>query len=354
MGLSTKEEPKDEEDTKTEPKDLDVQGDDGDRAKEDAYGGGEDEVEYGAAEDEDEPAAKKRKVEVSKVEGVVDVTDEPAKKEEIEVKKLKEDVKEELKDVLSSAVKAKAEDDSARREDEEFGQLPETPFTLEKAVETFTAALLQNGAKTPTHMYKILDGYEKVFLKLKPKDEDDAHALCRTIIKMVFSYWRLSGQRLEITIDGMLARGIVTSRAVVEHALSDRTPGAADSVSAWNLINACARKALERTQSVRSDLAVAKKLEQTELLEKSRKELDASIHETAELFTLIFTGLVRNHQDFEDKDLPLRHITLQRILIIGRKYGAFIKPLIDAAESRIPGVAHNPEIAATFQSLKAL
>merc|ERR1712050_65464 len=99
---------------------------------------------------------------------------------------------------------------------------------------------------------------------------------------------------------------------------------------------------------------MAKKLGKGDVLDTCKGELDAAIHETAELFTLLFTGLVRNYQDFEDTDPELRHVMLQRISVIGRKYHAFIKPLVDAAESRIPGVAHNPDVAAIFRSLSAL
>merc|ERR1712190_705016 len=93
---------------------------------------------------------------------------------------------------------------------------------------------------------------------------------------------------------------------------------------------------------------------QADVLESCRQELDTAIQDTAELFTLVFSGLVRNHQDFEDTDASLRYAMSQRVLAIGRKYHLFIKPLIEAAESRIPGVAHNPEIAAIFLSLRAL
>merc|ERR550532_533667 len=99
------------------------------------------------------------------------------------------------------------------------------------------------------------------------------------------------------------------------------------------MINSVARKSLEHSQSVRVELAIAKKLGKDAILE------------TAGLFTVIFTGLVRNYQDAEESDDLARKVTLDRVLTIGRKYHAFIKPLIDAAESRIPGVAHTPEVA---------
>merc|ERR1719503_47808 len=116
------------------------------------------------------------------------------------------------------------------------------------------------------------------------------------------------------------------------------------------MTNSVARKSLKRSQSVRAELEVAKKLGQAEVVEKCKKQLDEAIHETSELFKLIFTSLVRNHQDFEGKDPLLGHITLQRVLMIGRRYGA----LIDAADSSIPGVAQSPEVAAIFQQLRAL
>jgi len=120
------------------------------------------------------------------------------------------------------------------------------------------------------------------------------------------------------------------------------------------MIHSVVRKSLERSQSVREELAIAKKLDKTEVVERCRRQLDAAVQETAELFTVVFTGLVRNFQDFEEKDGSLRRAMLDCILVIGRRYHVFIKPLIDAAESRIPGVAHNPEIAAVFHSLRTL
>jgi len=228
------------------------------------------------------------------------------------------------------------------------------PWTLGTVVEVLTCALLQNGAKTPTHMSKILDGHQQVFAHLCPKSDEEKYAFSTAIVRCVFAFWIMSSQRLEITIDCMLHREIVTPRAVVEYALAERGPQGCDSMAVRNVINNIAKKSLERSQSVRAELAIAKKLGKTEELEECRRQLDTAIHETADLFTVIFTGLVRNHQDFEDTDTLLRHIMLQRILTIGRKYHMFIKPLIDTAESRIPGVAHNPDIAAIFHSLSTM
>lgn len=247
-------------------------------------------------------------------------------------------------------VKAKKEEEEV----DEFGDLPEEPWAKDTVIELLVTALLQMGARTPTHTFKILDGHEQVLAKLRPADDEELHRCAKVIVRCVFNFWKLSGQRLEITLDALLVRGAVTSRAIVEHALEQRGPGASDSMPAWNMTNSVARKSLKRSQSVRAELEVAKKLGQAEVVEKCKKQLDEAIHETSELFKLIFTSLVRNHQDFEDKDLLLRHVTLQRVLMIGRRYGAFIKPLIDAADTSIPGVAHNPEIAAIFQSLRAL
>lgn len=228
------------------------------------------------------------------------------------------------------------------------------PCSHEQVVELFTAALLQNGAKTPTHMSKLLDGYQQVFSAMRPDDERAANDYTKLLVRCVVGFWKFSSQRLEITVDAMLQRGILTSRAVVEHTLAERGPQGCDSMAVWNILNSVARKSLERSQNVRVELAMAKRLGKGDVLDACKGELDSAIHETAELFTLIFTGLVRNCQDFEDTDSQLRHVMLQRILIIGRKYHAFIKPLVDAAEARIPGVAHNPDVAAVFRSLSAL
>jgi len=152
----------------------------------------------------------------------------------------------------------------------------------------------------------------------------------------------------------LLNRGVVTSRAVVDCALSGCLQ-ASDNMAAWNVINVVCRKSLEKLQSSRVELALAKKLDKVDTAEKLKKTVDAAVQENADLFTLIFTGLVRNYQDLEEKKNAVhRQVILQRILAIGRKYHAFIKPLVNAAESRIPGVAHNPEIATIFEQLRAL
>eukprot|EP00933_Yihiella_yeosuensis_P046191 TRINITY_DN41685_c0_g1_i1.p1 TRINITY_DN41685_c0_g1~~TRINITY_DN41685_c0_g1_i1.p1 ORF type:complete len:507 (-),score=118.17 TRINITY_DN41685_c0_g1_i1:76-1545(-) len=259
----------------------------------------------------------------------------------------------------SDAKRRKLEDGSAEAtkgsaDKDEFGEKPEKPWTFEEVTELFAVAVLQQGAKTPTHFYKVMDGHQKVLIKLKPDEEEKAHSFGVRITQCVFDFWKQAGQRLEVSIDTLLHRGVITPRAVVETALSQRGQQGCDSMSVWNIINGVARKSLERSQTVRVELAIAKKLGKEDVLEKSRKALDEAIHENAELFTLIFTGLVRNYQDFQDHDDVLRNITLQRITTIARKYLSFIKPLVDAAESRIPGVGKIPEVMAVFQRLRTL
>jgi hypothetical protein len=255
--------------------------------------------------------------------------------------------------VPASVVKAEGKQ-QPDMEDAEFGATPTKSWPLESVLELFLLAILQHGAKTPTHLSKMLDGHLQVFAKLKPTDEEEAATFAASVVRYVFEFWQLSGQRLEITLEALLHRGLITPRAVVEQALAQRFSPGHDSMSVWNVINRVARKSLESQQCVRAELAIAKKLEKDDVVQRCRRQLDTAVHETAELFTLIFTGLIRNHQDFEDRDVLLRRITLERVLAIGRKFYTFIKPLIDAAESRIPGVAHNPEIASVFQSLTAL
>merc|ERR1712173_354455 len=93
----------------------------------------------------------------------------------------------------------------------------------------------------------------------------------------------------------------------------------------WNMLNSCARKSIERITAVQAELGIAKRLEKTDVLEGCKKRLDTEVRETADLFTAIFGGLVRNYQDLEEEaDQGERHVTLQRILAIGRKYHAFI------------------------------
>merc|ERR1712032_1004522 len=118
----------------------------------------------------------------------------------------------------------------------------------------------------------------------------------------------------------MMHRGIITPRAIIEHSLGERAAQSCDSLAVWSVTNSVAKKSLERYTAVRTEFAVAKKLGNMEEIPKCRQVMDEAVRETAELFTLIFAGLVRNHQDFEDKDLLFRHVTVQRVLAIGRKY----------------------------------
>jgi len=234
-----------------------------------------------------------------------------------------------------------------------LGEPPAEPWLLEDVAELLVTAVMQNGSKTPTHLSKMLDGHEKVLLKLRPTDEDEAHKYAKSLVRCIFAFWRASGQRLEITLGSLLQRGVITPNAIVEYALEDCVQSG-ESITVWNMINSVARKSLERLLAIQEELALGKRHDKTEVVDRCKEQLETAVKETTELFTLIFTGLVRNHQDLEEKDQALRHLTSQRVLAIGRKYHAFIKPLIKAAESRIPGVAHNPEIAAVFQSLRGL
>merc|ERR1712217_197391 len=244
--------------------------------------------------------------------------------------------------------------DEVSQEEAEFGKVSDEPWSLDAVAELLAITVMQNGSKTPTHMSKMLDGYVKAFHALRPSDPEKAHNFTLVMVKSIFDFWRHSGQRLEITLESLMQRGIVTAKAVVEQALAQRGAQGSDSMAVWNLINSVARKSLENSQSIRADLAIAKRLGKTDVVDKCKREMDQAIRETAELFTLIFTSLVRNHQDYAESDAFLRKITLDRVLTIGRKYHAFIKPLIEAADQRIPGVAHNPEVAAIFDSLGAL
>merc|ERR1712183_996312 len=119
-----------------------------------------------------------------------------------------------------------------------------------------------------------------VFTKLRPTSEEESHNFMMTIVRCIFEFWRLSSQRLEITIDALFHRGILTSRAIVEHALAERGPHGCDSMAIWNMINSVARKSLEHSQSVRAELAIAKRLGKTDVAEKCKKQFDAAIQET--------------------------------------------------------------------------
>lgn len=313
----------------------------------------EDDKEATAAAAEEEPAAKRRRLEDGEEKTAATGGNTITSQEGAAGGKRKQPdgVKEEVKQEAGDEANAGLTDakEAADRKDE-----PRQPLTLQEVVELLVVALLQQGEKTPTHMSKLLEGYKQVVLALKPSEAELAHSIGRAIVRCVFEFWRFSGQRLEITVDALLQHAIVTPQQVVDTALADRREKGCDSISVWNIVNTVARKSLERTQSIRSELEIAKRLEKEDVLEKARKQLDVAIRETAELFTLIFAGLVRNHSEFKNSDNLLQHITQEKVFTIGRKYHAFIKPVIDTAKSRIPGAANDPEIAAIFQSLSAL
>merc|ERR1711879_366668 len=110
-------------------------------------------------------------------------------------------------DDLSNQVKAPAtlgttQPPTAPKQDgEDLGDAPTEPWAMDSVTELLVMAMLQNGAKTPTHMSKVLDGYQQVFAKLRPSGDEEAHSFMMTIVRCIFEFWRLSGQRLEITID---------------------------------------------------------------------------------------------------------------------------------------------------------
>jgi len=253
---------------------------------------------------------------------------------------------------LSVKEEVKREDEAQAEDD--WGSPPVEAWPFRSVIRVFVLALLQNSSKTPTHMSKMLDGHQRVFAKLRPEEEEELKTYGKEIVSCVFDFWRQGAHRLEITLDTLLQRGIVSAQAIVEHALADPGPLPCDGMPVWNMINLVARKSLERSQSLRAELAVGKKLGKLDVVDRCKGELDAALLETSDLFTLIFAGLVRNHQDAEGKDDVLRHIMLQRILLMGRRYHAFIKPVLEAAESRIPGVAHSSDVSHIFQLLKSL
>merc|ERR1712048_1120426 len=129
-------------------------------------------------------------------------------------------------------VTAKEEVDNDRAT---FGETPAEPWQIEAVIELLTAAVMQNGSRTPTHMNKILDGHEKVFRKLRPDDDEDAHSCLKAMVRCIFAFWRQSGQRLEITLDSLLLRGVVSPRAVVEQSLEE-CKQVGESLAIWNMV----------------------------------------------------------------------------------------------------------------------
>ncbi|CAE7493883.1 ncbp1 [Symbiodinium natans] len=239
---------------------------------------------------------------------------------------------------------------------EDFGDPPAQSWPLEEVAELVLAVMLQQGHKTPTHMAKILDGHAEVLKQLRPADESGSQSFGKALARCVFEFWRAHGQRLEITIDALLNRKVLAPRQVVEVALMSKD---CDELYVWNVLHAAARKCLGRLQSARTELAIAKKLVEEGALEKRRTELDEAIQETADLFLSIFTGLVRNVEEAresrsDESNGSMCEIRLRRITAIGRRYLADIKPLVDAAGSKIPGVSCSPDIAKVFAMLSTL
>jgi len=312
-----------------------------------------------AGEAGEEPAAKKRRA------GEAPGDEVGPGGSGVAAVKPKEEQKEEPKDDDSGGVVAVVGTDSATAAavaaalaepaaEEDMVAKDATPWSLLDVVALFVTAMLQNGSKTPTHLSKLLDGYRNVFTLLKPDDEEQAYDFEKVLVRCVVDFWRSSSQRVEITVDAFLQRGLLTCRSAAESILATRGFQGCDSLAVWNVINAVARKSLEQSQLARVELAMAKKLGKPEASDRCKAELDRAVQQSAEVFTIVFTGLVRNFKDAEHADDTMRKVMLQRILALGRKYQAFIKPLIDAAESRIPGVAQRPEIVEVFRLLALL
>ena len=233
-------------------------------------------------------------------------------------------------------------------EAEEFGEAPAEPLALEEVAGLVMSVMLQHGHKTPTHMAKVLDGNEQVLLKLKPSEADSRASFEQVLVKSVFEFWKASGLRLEITLDSLIQRKVISPEAVAKYALSHELGHS----NYWNVVKQVARKSLERSQVARIDLNVAKKLGKEDVLDKCQVQLDEAIQADERLFMIIFNSIVRGYED--TKDATLRGTLLARIMSLARKHIADIKTLVDTAESQIPRVRNNPDIAAVFKLVSTL
>jgi len=233
-------------------------------------------------------------------------------------------------------------------EAEEFGEAPAEPLALEEVAGLVMSVMLQHGHKTPTHMAKVLDGNEQVLLKLKPSEADSRASFEQVLVKSVFEFWKASGLRLEITLDSLIQRKVISPEAVAKYALSHELGHS----NYWNVVKQVARKSLERSQVARTDLHVAKKLGKEDVLDKCQVQLDEAIQADERLFMIIFNSIVRGYED--TKDATLRGTLLARIMSLARKHIADIKTLVDTAESQIPRVRNNPDIAAVFKLVSTL
>lgn len=233
-------------------------------------------------------------------------------------------------------------------EAEEFGEAPAEPLALEEVAGLVMSVMLQHGHKTPTHMAKVLDGNEQVLLKLKPSEADSRTSFEQVLVKSVFEFWKASGLRLEITLDSLIQRKVISPEAVAKYALSHELGHS----NHWTVVKQVARKSLERSQVARTDLNVAKKLGKEDVLDKCQVQLDEAIQADERLFMIIFTSMVCGYEG--TKDATLRCTLLARIMSLARRHIADIKTLVDTAESQIPHVRNNPDIAAVFKLVSTL
>jgi len=229
---------------------------------------------------------------------------------------------------------------------EEFGEAPPQPLSLEEVSGLVIGVILQQGHKTPTHMAKVLDGHEEVLMKLKPIESSRYE---QVLVKAVFDFWKSSGLRLEITLDSLIQRKVLSPQVVAEYALSHEL----GDPNHWNVVKRVTRKNLEASQAANLDLAVAEKLGKEDVLEKCRLQRDNAIQSDARLFMTIFTSLVRGCEGAKE-GTTLRSTLLSRILALSRKYLAHIRPLVNDVESQIPSVRNNPDIAAVFKLVSTL
>ena len=229
---------------------------------------------------------------------------------------------------------------------EEFGEAPPQPLSLEEVAGLVIGVILQQGHKTPTHMAKVLDGHEEVLMKLKPIESSSYE---QVLVKAVFDFWKSSGLRLEITLDSLIQRKVLSPQVVAEYALSHEL----GDPNHWNVVKRVTRKNLEASQAANLDLAVAKKLGKEDVLEKCRLQRDTAIQSDTRLFMTIFTSMVRGCEGAKE-GTTLRSTLLSRILALSRKYLAHIRPLVNDVESQIPSVRNNPDIAAVFKLVSTL
>lgn len=221
------------------------------------------------------------------------------------------------------------------KEDAVTDYLLRQKWSNDHQIRMFMRALLRTGAKTPTHLARILEGYARVFETLLPKEADAQKQHRTAIVECTFAAYQKMGFRLELAIESFLSRNILDATGVVDYLFDVSKFDLFDKPHCWPILEMAIRKTLEIQEQVLEDLEQAKRANREESISKVQKALEETREDTARLFLRVFAGLnaaYKNCDNLGGDVVEIKHMVSSRFLGVGRKYHHFIQPFVDKVE----------------------